>query len=49
MHLTRGGSVQSPLTSGHREWLAGRLHFAVYHEFASWTHSPGGGTKESEA
>jgi hypothetical protein len=49
IHLTRGGSVQRPLTSGPRGWPAGQAHFSASHGLASWACSPGGGNKESKA
>jgi hypothetical protein len=49
MHLTREGSVQTPLTSGPRGWPAGRLHFAASSRFASRARSLVGGNKESKA
>jgi hypothetical protein len=48
MHLTQGGSVQMPLTSGPRGWPADRPHFAASHQCASRARSSGGGNKESK-
>jgi hypothetical protein len=47
-HLTQGGSVQRPLTSGPRGWLADRPHFVASRGLASQARSPRGGNKESK-
>jgi hypothetical protein len=49
MHLTRGGSVQRPLTRGPRGWPAGQPHFVASRGLASRARSLGGGNKDSEA
>jgi hypothetical protein len=53
MNLTRGGSVQRPLTSGPMGWPVGQTPWPAGptlqpHGSASWEHSPRGGNRESK-